>query len=503
LDPYSQLAQVQDWNYAAQAYTIPRYYGSKTISATYNDYTQGDTSYGKSAAIDKIKSQYGYLVDMYSSSFQLPGRVNAQIKYMLDNNQNVLDLTKANKNIFTTQNVFKSGENVNISLFNYDPNSNMAQYLTDNQTVNLYEGGFRYSPILFNVSGALSIGYYALTASVTTTSTVTTPSYTTLTSGSFNYWASDTLGTNSPGVQNQSGLWSSYAGFLRMPVTFSAHGNNIGSSNKQTTVYYSIFNTSLYADDMNYFYSTFFTVPINTSAPWKFQQTIPESYSGSIGVPTPNGGTAWLPTHNYSSSILIEEEYNPSGGTTTTTSYSSSIIDNDSRWIVSSSISGEHVIRLSATQSLYYGGFTFSSASSGLETPISNFSLSQMDLVRLYNLTSSWGSYNESEYRIKNVYSGNRDPLGAFSLDGTSNTYYFITLDRNINPNETAANTIPGFISRYITLKRSPDETNLIFAFSGSSNITDDGLVFPKYIDPVARENSGNVVKALKQQNLI
>ena len=137
LDPYSQLAQVQDWNYSAQVYTIPRYYGSKTISATYNDYTQGDSSYGKTAAIDKLKSQYAYLIDMYSSSFQLPGRVNAQIKYMLDNNQNVLDLTKANKNIFTTQNIFTSGENINISLFNYDPLNNMAQYLTDNQNVSV------------------------------------------------------------------------------------------------------------------------------------------------------------------------------------------------------------------------------------------------------------------------------------------------------------------------------------------------------------------------------
>jgi len=492
LDPYSQLAQVQDWNYAAQAYTIPRYYGSKTISATYNDYTQGDTSYGKTAAIDKIKSQYGYLVDMYSSSFQLPGRVNAQIKYMLDNNQNVLDLTKANKNIFTTQNVFKSGENVNISLFNYEPNSNIAQYLTDNQNVDLYEGGFRYSPILFNISGAASMGIYALTASVTSTSTITSPAYTVIASGSSNYWESNTLGT----------LWSPYPYLINMPVTMSGLGNGVIST-KQVNIYYAIFNKSIDETDLNYFYDTYFAVPTNTGPPYKFTQNIPSYFSGSIGVPTSNGGTAWLPSHTYSSSIFVEEEYDPLGGTTTTTSYSSSVIDNDSRWIVSSSVSGEHIIRISATQSLYYGGFTFSSASSGLETPTSNFSLSQMDLVRLYNLTSSWGSYNQSEYRVKSLYYGTTDQYSTFPIESTSSYYYFVCLDRNINPNETATNTIPGYISRYIVLKRSPDETNLIFAFSGSSNITDDGLVFPQYINPIARENSGNVVKALKQQNLI
>ena len=116
-----------------------------------------------------------------------------------------------------------------------------------------------------------------------------------------------------------------------------------------------------------------------------------------------------------------------------------------------------------------------------------------MDLIRLYNTTSGWGSYNESEYRVNEVSFGNSGSV----------SFVDFTLDRTLNSKETDSNTIPGYISKYIVLKRSPDETNLIFAFSGSSNVTDDGLVFPKYIDPIARENSGNVVKALKQQNLI
>jgi hypothetical protein len=76
-NPNNPYAELQDTNYRLNSFTIPRYYGSKTISAKYTDYTQGDESYGSTAAIDKIKFQYAYLVDMYSSSFQLPGRVNA------------------------------------------------------------------------------------------------------------------------------------------------------------------------------------------------------------------------------------------------------------------------------------------------------------------------------------------------------------------------------------------------------------------------------------------
>ena len=365
----------------------------------------------------------------------------------------------------------------------------MAQYLTDNQNVNLYEGGFRYSPILFNISGAVSMGNYALTSSVTTTSTVTSPTYTTITQGDNNYWSQTTLGQ----------LYAPYNGTLLIPVTFSAIG--ISPSTLQVIANYTIFNLTLGSGDLNYSYSTFKTIAAGTNDPYKSLQNIPSGYSGSAGSITPLGGHAWQTSHTYSSSISLEQTYDPSGGTTTTTTYSSSIIDTDSRWIVSASNSGDHIIRISATQSLYYGGFTFASASSGLETPVSNFSLNQMDLIRLYNLTSSWGSYNQSEYRVKNVYYGTQDPWGTFPAESSS--YYFFTVDRNINPNETDKNTVPGYISRYVVLKRSQDETNLIFAFSGSSNITDDGLVYPKYIDPIVRDNSGNVIKALKQQNLI
>jgi hypothetical protein len=484
VNPNVPYAELQDSNYSLQSFTIPRYYGSKTKSATYNDYTLGDDSYGKTAAIDKLKYQYGYLVDMYSSSFQLPGRVNAQIKYILDNNQNVLNLTKQNNNIFTTQNVFKSGENSNISLFNYEPSNNMAQFLTDNQNVNLYEGGFRYSPILWNLLGTTLLSYYAVDSPVFTTSTVTSPTYTPINFGDNNYFPNV---FTSGGPLKPGGGAANYLGI-------TASGVTPNPSNLPVTVTCTIFNKYLSIGDPYYSYSTYFSIPTNTGV-YTFEQYIPYDYEI-------NGWDLSVPGNKFSASINSESTYNAAGGTTTVTSYSSSLIDKTSNWIVSESILGEHIIRISATQSLYHGAFTFSSASSGLETPSSKFSLNQMDLVRLYNLTSSWGSYNQSEYRVKNIYSGSIGPFNTFPIDG-QNSYYFISLDKNINPNETDLITIPGTISRYIVLKRSPDETNLIFAFSGSSNITDDGLVFPQYIDPIARDNSGNVVKALKQQNLI
>jgi hypothetical protein len=59
-------------------------------------------------------------------------------------------------------------------------------------------------------------------------------------------------------------------------------------------------------------------------------------------------------------------------------------------------------------------------------------------------------------------------------------------------------------ICRYIVWKHLPDETNVILKYNPKdSTLVENGLLFPQYIDPVVRKNSGNTVKALKAQNLI
>jgi len=462
-NPNIPYAELQDSNYALQSFTIPRYYGSKTISATYNDYTIGDSSYGSTAAIDKIKYQYGYLVDMYSSSFQLPNRVNAQIKYMLDNNQNVLDLTKANANISTTQNVFMSGEPVNISLFNYDPNNNMAQYLTNNQNVNIYEGGFRYSPILHSTDGSNNNKVYSLNTPIEVYSTTSSPAYTYLSPTDQGYWGAVTVVMTAP-----PGL---------VLLNFTASAKVTPDATQDTWVTVSV--TNLTQPGLAPYDEFSYTKQISAV------QSSPFYYSVNL----PSSPYSWLPGDTVTTEISYEYFYFSSGSSVSSSAYQTSVTDSDSRLYAEDS----RTIRLSATQSLYYNQFIELNTAAGLETPISNFSLSQMDLVRLNNTTSSWGKYNESEYRVNNIY----------AAATSSVTFWYFTLDRDLNPKDTDIDTIPGYISKYIVLKRSPDETNLILAFSGSSNITDDGLIFPKYIDPIVRENSGNVIKSLKQQNLI
>jgi len=86
----------------------------------------------------------------------------------------------------------------------------------------------------------------------------------------------------------------------------------------------------------------------------------------------------------------------------------------------------------------------------------------------------------------------------------------------------------PSYISKYIVLKHIPDETNVIANFNFPTNNTQQsflinvgsqtyhnqnnaassignqfGLLIPQYLSQSVADNSGNIVKALRAQNLI
>jgi hypothetical protein len=464
-NPNTPYARVQDFNYFSNRSVIQRYSGSKTISSKYNVYTPGDDSYGKTAAIDKIKYQYAYLVDIFSSSFQLPKRANAQIKYVIDNSENVLDLTKLNNNIFTVQNVFKSGETVDVSLLNYDNTNPYVQKLTDNSNFNIYEGGYRYSPILFNVGGSGSMEYL-LDEPLEVTSSVTIPSTTPLSPGDTNYWT----------ISNSDlDLFSPAPGIIVLSITGSAVVG--GTSNKAVNISLQIRNTS--ARSTVFYTVPEFQIPTGTTPPYKRTVNLPSGVYSD-----------WVAADIVVVNNLSENEFDPTGGgTENSTRYISSVFDNDTCWWALDTRN----IKISLTQSLYYNeGFIFNGAYPGIDTPVFDFNLNQMDLVRFFNTGSGWST--KSEYRVVSVY-----PY----IDSTG-SYYNITIDRDLNLSDTSGSvSYPAKICKYIVLKRLPDETNIILNYDLAQPITQDGLLIPQYIDETVRDNSGNVVKSLKQQNLI
>jgi hypothetical protein len=145
-------APVQDSNYTLTRHITPRYLGSKLTGFTYNIYLFGDISYGNDPVINYNNVEFAYFKEITSQSLTLPGRVNANIKYLINSASNIIELTEANKNLFDVQNLFNR-TSANIALDNINQPSNQKRL---NGLKPIYAGGFRYEPILQNYSTAVS-----------------------------------------------------------------------------------------------------------------------------------------------------------------------------------------------------------------------------------------------------------------------------------------------------------------------------------------------------------
>ena len=521
-NPNSPYAQVQDYNYNLERSVIPRYRGSQTVSSEYNTESPANISYGDTAAIDKIKYQYAYLVDIYSSSLLLPNRSNAQIKYIIDNNQNVLDLTKANKNIFTVQNIFKSQETTNISLFDYDEANPYTQQLVNNPNLQIYEGGWRYLPILHNLSGSQTYQTYELSNPVEFTVTAN--------AGGGGVIPQE----DDPWVQSSSwivSLWS-YENDL---------GN--GSSNFQLYVSASFIGGALLPpynvtiDTVNYLdnnlYSGCSAGPMNisvtilsgssngTTIVYDIQGYLSgltstgngSGYSSSPSSPYFSAPSHW-PTVSVPNCAVTITGFTTSGtgggggaGSSTSTYYTSFVTSSQTCLYY---ISESNQLVFNSELAYYYtNGITYQSISdpawtaSILDPVILPFTLNVGDRISFYNSASRLGWNERFEYVIKNV---------IFTGSGEIDSRIYTELDRPVNLALFTSGSVatesfsrsPWRACRYVVWKHVPDETNIMLRYNPKDqSIVENGLLFPQYIDPTIRENSGNVVKALKQQNLI
>ena len=490
INPYQkrvlERVQIKDELYSDPVFTRPRYDGAKTTSLTYNDYTPGDNTYGKTAAIDKTKHQYAYLLSIYSKTFQLPGRSEVQIKYIIDDEENILNLTKYNTNVFTTQNIFKSGETLDLSMYDYDPVDPNIQFLTNNENFTIADGGFTYSPILYNVEGNSSIPYTFTTASVVSStssvpgetvtstpnpandvSTFNIPSYTTVQQYSQDGIAFDLIhgSTIIPGTTVSQ----------TVNVIVTRKGYN-GYSDSSITV---TFNSGI--DSYKHIY--FFAGDLTNFGP----PVVSQVYAYTVLPPTFGN----------------------------TTSYVTGSLDTNPTWYAMSPTR----IRLSAIQSQYYGRFVQAVTESLMDVCTFPFQIEPGDIVRFNNYTSSWS--RNDEFTVTNI-----EP--APNISGVTN-YVYIDLDRPISTANIPSNLFSnGTITQYIVLKRIPDETNIIVNFELPTDNTQAsdlitignsvyynrstvvnpvgnqfGLLFPQYISGSIKQGAGNAIKSLKSQNLI
>ena len=509
-NPNNPYAYVQDYNYATRHFTDPRYYGSNTTSQTYNTYTDGDKSYGKTAAIDKIKYQYAYLVDIYSSSLYFPGRSNAQIKYLIDNNQNVLDLTKVNTNIFDVQNVYKSGENVDVSLFKYDEKNAYSQLLANNPTLKIFEGGYRYLPILHNISGSATYQGYQLL----------TPSEITLISGGGGSSTDDVL---------QAINWSLSWSVTETPIEAcdtSAYSISLVAQYSLGNVPYNVTVRAYITLPPNPLTDTYtgreVTINVNSglSTNSVVVSTIATYTARSCGGGTSTAAVGFATSAaNWPSGIDEGEDHyvdsvsqrgGGSGTGSSTSTYYTTAVTSSQACVYYLSQSNQIVFNSELAYYYTRNGIIFDSTSdpawtsSLLDTTILPFTLNSGDRVSFYDSASRLGWDERFEYVIKNVSITGSGLTGSRLLVETNEPINLALFQSSSLIPMDSITGAPYRACRYIVWKHVPDETNVMIRYNPKdSTIVEEGLLFPQYISKEVKENAGNTVKALRAQNLL
>jgi hypothetical protein len=150
INPYQKgvLEEIEllDENYSDPRYTRPRYDGVKSTSAKYNFYTKGDTSYGKTAAVDFNTEKFAFANSINKKNLNFYDKTTVNIKYLIDESGSITELSRKNYHLFEVQNMYKKGDLVNVSLMDKLNPTNQASLDGDKL---IWEGGFSYSPIIF------------------------------------------------------------------------------------------------------------------------------------------------------------------------------------------------------------------------------------------------------------------------------------------------------------------------------------------------------------------
>jgi len=142
--------ELQDSYDSLKTHQLSRYEGVKLSSATYNTYTDGDISYGKTAVIDRNTVKLGLFSEIVNNKF-LPKRNNAILKYLVNTNGDLTELNLRNTHWEEIQNTFVLGDTSSISQLNNQLYSN--QKTTDGEKL-IFNSGWTYTPIIYFASCA-------------------------------------------------------------------------------------------------------------------------------------------------------------------------------------------------------------------------------------------------------------------------------------------------------------------------------------------------------------
>jgi len=248
-----KLAELQDSYLTLRSYNTSRYEGSKTTSQRYNTYTEGDDSFGKTAAIDHTVRRIGLFTQIASSSF-LPKRNNISLKYLIDEFGNLTELNQQNKNWWDLQRTLIMGNIASVTLFDNKKYSN--QKATDGKKL-IFDSGYTYNPILYFATCSLDQFL---------------PFETTGEPSAYSVTAKNSLSPNAFVSGSPSPRYNISASYIMNILDIITEGQEYFSSGSSTTFpSYSIQETSNYDIALNMPVTWTVTAPPPISSSWALQ----------------------------------------------------------------------------------------------------------------------------------------------------------------------------------------------------------------------------------------
>ena len=511
--PLLVTASLQDSYLSLSSYTLPRYSGSKTYSAKYNTYTNGDQSYGKSAAIDRYVRKFGLFTQVVSSSF-FNSRNSVALKYLVDESGSLTELSQTPTSSIDShwselQNTFKLGSTPTVALFDNQQYSDQKK--TDGPK-SVFDSGYSYYPTLYYSTGSTKLYFQYVGV------------------GTSILFRSDNVLPNSNGFINggSTNPYSSSNGFI-----YNAF-NNIDNTFSGRT-YYSFGSNNNFPS-----YSVSQNITMNFSANFgvniQFGSTSPLPSSASYTFSIVSGSTtlasqtiAFTSSLGNLSSVLdfnVTSSYdniNPGDKVffrlqqvTSSNIYTASLLNTGDltpytglKNTISTATTG---INPFATSSIA----PFISSSNGTDTLFLNESLSSFQDYLFLSQTSSADlhtTYGNIDYtfspKVGDVlllyYNNNRQvqELNIISAGIIPNGSVFaIKVSPNLASTLSVSSYTNSTINKLLLLSKLPDETNINLVFDKEDGQTSYGFVIPDNLSPDVLKNIDTITRQVKQKIL-
>jgi hypothetical protein len=503
----NSYAEIQDSDLTLTSYQNSRYLGTKVSSLFYNNYTSasstyvGDTSYGKTAAIDYNVSKLGLLSQVTESQF-LGGFNNVTVKYLVDNSGSLTELNQNNNNWEEVQNTFMAGDILTISLFDNQKFSN--QKSTDGVKY-IYNSGYNYYPVLYlsNSDTTMSFNFASPSASNNQFKAVIVGNGYGINSGSeynlegpngetkYLYNIYENTNTIHGGYNNGDNYTPStnYENISHYIVpslgAYSFQANIVikaetGMSEKTATLSLSIsssdgqLNLPFYVSDSAYSggvfdYPFIYTFDLSLNVPSKtYASGTIISFSVAITSPGEVDDFLYTPIKGYAESSLL------GGAPIITGSFINAITNN---MVI---LNPEFTPLLNSYQFNPSGSNSYVGSKSSLYNKYGQveypFDIDEGDLIQI--ITTGGDIY---------VF-----PISGYTIDASGS----IEIDSTNIPSDLAPNSI----SEFMLLQEIEDETNIILQFNKALGQTSLGFIIPSNINTDVIDNINTITTNVKQK---